>query len=68
MHYTVYKTTNLINNKIYIGQHITNNLDDGYLGSGKNLKHDIKKYGKENFTISVIEECDDSEINDREIF
>jgi hypothetical protein len=43
----IYKTTNLINNKIYIGKSNTNNSD--YLGSGKRLKLAIKKYGKENF-------------------
>lgn len=53
-YYTIYKTTNLINGKIYIGKHQTNNLDDGYIGSGKHLRHSIKKYGIENFVKEIL--------------
>lgn len=51
----LYKTTNLINNKYYYGMHSTYKLDDGYLGSGKILRYSIRKYGKENFVIEIIE-------------
>lgn len=53
-YHIVYKTTNLINGKIYIGKQSTNDLDDGYLGSGKLLKQAIKKYGKHNFEREII--------------
>ena len=51
----IYKTTNIINSKFYVGMHSTDNLEDGYLGSGKRLWRSIKKYGKEHFKIEILE-------------
>lgn len=54
VYHFVYKTINQINGKFYYGVHSTNDLNDGYLGSGKNLKKAIKKYGLENFSRIII--------------
>jgi group I intron endonuclease len=63
----IYKTTNKINNKFYIGKDKYNNPK--YIGSGIKLKNAIKKYGKCNFEKEILEYCDSSqELNEREIY
>jgi len=61
MFYLVYKITNTLNGKTYIGCHKTKDKNDGYMGSGKIIKRAIKKYGIDNFTKEIIAECSCSE-------
>lgn len=42
MHFYLYKITNNINSKVYVGIHQTTNIDDGYFGSGLNINRAIK--------------------------
>jgi len=52
----VYITTNLINGKQYVGDHSTNDLNDGYLGSGRPyLQRALRQYGKQNFKKEILE-------------
>lgn len=51
----IYKTTCLITNKCYYGLHSTDDLEDGYLGSGKIIRLSVKKYGKENHVRVIVE-------------
>ena len=61
----IYKVTNLINNKIYIGQDSKNKQN--YFGSGKIIKKAINKYGIENFKKEILEICSNvDELNQAE--
>jgi len=61
----IYKTTNLLNGKFYIGKDEKN--DPNYLGSGKIFKLALNKNGRENFKKEILEFCDTRELlNNRE--
>ena len=53
-HY-IYKITNKLNGKFYIGMHSTDNLGDGYFGSGKLIRRSVARYGKENHRFEILE-------------
>jgi hypothetical protein len=53
-YHVVYKTTNTVNNKIYVGLHSTYNTHDSYLGSGWALKAAVTKYGKDKFVKEIL--------------
>ena len=56
----VYLTTNIINGKIYVGQHILSDnkkWNATYLGSGTLIEKAIKKYGRENFKRKILKVC-----------
>jgi hypothetical protein len=63
----IYKTTNLINKKIYVGKSLRNK--NSYMGSGTLLNKAIKKYGKDNFIKQIIDHADTlEELNAKEIY
>ena len=71
----IYKITNTINSKSYIGQTIQNVKERFYQHcatkcskavSNMAIHRAIKKYGKSNFTVEVIEEINSANLNDRE--
>lgn len=60
----IYKTTNRLNGKIYVGKSLRE--DPTYFGSGLLITAAISKYGKENFVKDILEECSEHDLSDRE--
>lgn len=64
----IYKTTNLLNGKVYIGQHQFLEFDPCYFGSGRVILNALKKYGKENFKVELLCWADTvEELNETEV-
>lgn len=64
MYGIIYKTTNLVNGKIYIGQHRCDTDEfDGYLGSGSEILKAIDEFGKENFKRETLKICNNQKRN-----
>ena len=65
----IYKTTNLINGKIYVGKRMLSKFSHYYKGSGILLKQAFKKYGRENFSCEMIDTAETvEELNEKESF
>lgn len=57
----IYLITNTLNGKIYVGKHSTDNLNDGYMGSGVALHRAYNKYGQEHFSKKILAYADTEE-------
>ena len=65
----IYKTTNLITKKIYVGQHKCSKFDPKYLGSGLIIKQALSKDGRANFKVELIDTADTlAELNQKEAY
>lgn len=67
----IYKIENLVNKKVYIGQsvHIERRWQEHCMPSAKSIiANAIKKYGRENFTFQILEQCDTDKLNERETY
>lgn len=67
----VYRITNLLNGKCYIGSALRlERRKSSHFSSSTNplLKHAMNKYGKENFLWEILEECSKENLIQREQF
>ena len=59
--YYLYEIRNNLNGKIYVGVHKTNDMNDGYMGSGKIISSAIAKHGIANFSKVILETFENAE-------
>ena len=65
--FIIYRITNPVNGKIYVGAHITYNANDKYMGSSKYLKKDMKELGRHNFKKEILHIFDnEKDMKDKE--
>ena len=65
----IYRITNKLDGKIYVGLRSLPKEDPNYWGSGLHIQRAIKKYGVENFTRDILEWCETKEkLNEREVY
>lgn len=75
----IYKITNLVNNKVYIGQtsrsietrwseHLRHGFNKNNSEYNRHLYKSMRKYGKDSFVIELIENCENDLMNEREKF
>lgn len=62
----IYETRCLVTGRFYRGKHSTDNLEDGYLGSGTWIQRGIKAHGKERYERTILEFCSFEELDGRE--
>lgn len=63
----VYKNSSSKDGKFYIGKHSTDNLEDGYLGSGNWVRSHINKHKSDHYlSREIIEFCNFEFLSERE--
>lgn len=66
----IYKITNKINGKSYIGQstNINKRINQHKYSNKSLVGKDIHKYGIENFSFDILELCSESELDEKEVY
>lgn len=59
--FVIYEIKNIVNNFVYVGVHMTNDINDDYMGSGVKIKEAICKFGIENFKKTILHVFDNKE-------